>query len=72
MPIFTDVLGIKSSTAKIVSKLRNFEQKQRRMDIAQEMLVTFNVDPGLLQMVITGDESWMYGYEIETKAQSSQ
>ena len=42
------------------------------MDIAQEMLKTFNDDPDLLKMVITGDESWMYGYDIETKAQSSQ
>ena len=36
------------------------------------MLTTFNDDPDLLKKVITGDESWVYGYEIETKAQSSQ
>ena len=29
-------------------------------------------DPDLLQMVLTGDESWVYGYDIETKAQSSR
>ena len=34
--------------------------------------MTFNVDPDLLKKVITGDESWVYGYDIETKAQSSQ
>ena len=28
-------------------------------------------DPDLLKKVITGDESWVYGYDIETKAQSS-
>ena len=33
--IFTNVLGMKRASAKIVSKLLNFEQKQRRMDIAQ-------------------------------------
>ena len=38
------------------------------MDIAQEMLMTFNDDPGLLKKVIIGDESWVYGYHIETKA----
>ena len=36
------------------------------------MLTTFNNDTDLLKMVITGDESWVYGYDIETKAQSSQ
>ena len=54
-----------------VPKLLNFEQKQRRMDIAQETLTTFNDDPDLLKKVITGNESWVYGYDIETKAQSS-
>ena len=70
--IFTDVLGMKQAAAKIVLKLLNFEQKQHRMDIAQEMLTTFNDDPDLLKNVITGNESWMYGYDIENKTQSSQ
>ena len=32
--IFTDVLSMKRAAAKIVPKLINFEQKQRRMGIA--------------------------------------
>ena len=48
---------MKREAAKIVKKLLNFEQKQRCMDIAQEMLSTFNDDPDLLKKVITGDES---------------
>ena len=28
--------------------------------------------PKLLKRVITSDESWVYGYDIETKAQSCQ
>ena len=40
--IFMDVLGMKRAGAKIVPKLLNFEQKQLRMDIAQEMLTTVN------------------------------
>ena len=28
------------------------------MDIAQDMLLTFNDDPDLLKKVITADESW--------------
>ena len=42
------------------------------MDIAQEMLTTFSDDSDLLKKVITGDKSWVYGYDIETKAQSSR
>ena len=47
--------------AQIVSKLLNFE-----------MLTTCNEDPNLIKMVITGDKSWVYSYDIETKIQSSQ
>ena len=66
------VLGMKHAAAKIVLKLLHFEQKQRRIDFAQDMLKTFNDDPDLLKKGITDDESRMYGYVIETKAQSSQ
>ena len=43
-----DLVYIKRAAAKIVPKLLHFEQKQRRMDIAQEMLMTFNDDPDLV------------------------
>ena len=42
------------------------------MDIAQDMLTTFNDDLDLLKKVLTGDESWVYGYDIKIKAQSSR
>ena len=42
------------------------------MDISQEMFTTFKDDPDLLKKVITGNESWVFGYDIETKAQSFQ
>ena len=35
------------------------------MDIAQGMLTTFNNDPDLLKKVLTGDETWVYGYDME-------
>ena len=41
------------------------------MGIAQELFTTFNDDPDLLKRIITGAESGIYGYDIETKAQSS-
>ncbi|UYV77810.1 hypothetical protein LAZ67_15002383 [Cordylochernes scorpioides] len=58
--------------AKFVPKLLNCDQKQHRMNIANEMLDSVRDDPNFLQRVITGDEAWVYGYDVETKAQSSQ
>ena len=47
-------LGEREKTRKFL----NFEQKQLRMDMAQDMLTTFNDDPDLIKkVVITGDES---------------
>ena len=40
------------------------------MDIAQEILATFNDDPDLFKKVITRGESWVYGYDIETRIAS--
>ena len=53
---FKVVLVMRRAAAKIVPILLNFKQKQRRMDLAQEMLTTFNEHPDLLKMVITGDK----------------
>ena len=42
------------------------------MDIDQKILTTsttLNDDLDLLKVNITGGESWVYGYNIETKAQ---
>ena len=70
--IFTDVLGVKRAAVKNVPKLLSFKHKQCRMDIAQEMLTMFNDETDLLKKVKTDPKSWVYGYDIETKAQSLQ
>jgi hypothetical protein len=41
------------------------EQKQRHLEIAQDMLDNANSNPNFLNTVITGDESWVYGYDPE-------
>ncbi|UYV63933.1 hypothetical protein LAZ67_2006053 [Cordylochernes scorpioides] len=70
--IFINDLGMRQVAAKFVPKLLNCDQKQHRMNIANEMLDSVRDDPNLLQRVITGDEAWVYGYDVETKAQLSQ
>ncbi|KYQ56039.1 hypothetical protein ALC60_05022, partial [Trachymyrmex zeteki] len=56
--ILTDVLGMTRVSAKFVPKLLNLDQKQCRMNIAQDMLNDVNDDPDLLKRVITGDETY--------------
>ncbi|UYV77414.1 hypothetical protein LAZ67_15000938 [Cordylochernes scorpioides] len=68
---FINDLGMRRVAAKFVPKLLNCDQKQHRMNIANEILDSVRDDPILLQRVITGDEAWVYGYDVETKAQSS-
>jgi len=48
------------------------EQKQLHLEIAQEMLDCLESDSKFLNTVITCYETWVYGYDPETKAQSSQ
>ena len=42
------------------------------MEVAQESLNEVNDDAKLLKRIITGDETWVYGYDVETKSQSFQ
>ena len=70
--IFTDDLAMRRVPAKFVPKLLTIEQKQLRLEVSQDMLDYANSDPEFLNIVTTGDESWVYGYDPETKAQSTQ
>jgi len=36
------------------------------------MLSRVNSDDTFLKRIVTGDETWVYGYDMETKKQSSQ
>ena len=46
-------------------------QNQLRVVISQDMLDSTNSDPDFMNTIITGDESWVYGYDPETKSPSS-
>ncbi|XP_067947061.1 papilin-like [Watersipora subatra] len=61
-----------SVAAKFVPRLLNDDQKQRRIDICSKLKTAVLHDPDFLKTVITTDESWVYGYDPETKMQSSQ
>ena len=70
--ILTEKLKMHRVAAKFVLHLLKEEQKQNRVTVSQEPLDRSNTDENFLKDVITGDEMWVYGYDVETKVQSSQ
>jgi histone-lysine N-methyltransferase SETMAR len=66
------ILAMRRVSAKFMPKLLTIEQKQLRLEISENMLDYANSDPEFLNIMTTGDESWVSGYDPETKAQSSQ
>ena len=69
--IFNKILGMTRVCAKFIPKLLTTEQKDLRSEIAQDNLEMLSDNENVLKKVITGDESWVYGYDPETKQQSS-
>jgi DNA-binding Lrp family transcriptional regulator len=69
--ILTENLGMHRIAAKFVPRLLTDDQKQNRADVTKELLDRAN-DDNFLKNIITGDETWVYGYDVEMKVQSSQ
>lgn len=70
--ILSQDLGMSRVFAKFIPRLLTEDQKNYRVEVAQDNLETIRNKPEMFKKVITGDESWVYGYDPETKAQSSQ
>ena len=70
--ILTEDLRMRRVSAKFVPKLLTEEQKELWKEICKDMLDCANHDPEFMKTIITGDETWVYGYDPETKFQSSQ
>ena len=65
-------LGMRKVCAKLVPKILSEDQKKRRIDFCKDMLEKIRDDPNILYQVITGDETWVFQYDPETKRQSMQ
>lgn len=70
--ILTEFLNMRRVAARLVPKKLNFMQKQRRIDVSEEMLSELRNDPMFFSHIITGDESWVYEFDMETEQQSSE
>ena len=66
------VLGTKHVTARLVPKDLNFVQKERRVQVAKEMLVNVADYRTFIRRIITGDDTWVYEYDVETAQKSSE
>ena len=70
--ILTEELKMHRVAAKFVPRLMTSDQQPHRVQVCQDLLDHSENDKKFLSKIITGDESWVYGYEVETKVQSSQ
>jgi len=70
--ILTDDLHRKRVCAKFVPRLLTFDQREQRQTIARDLFERSCEDVQFLKNTVTGDGSWVYGYDPETKQQSSQ
>lgn len=69
--ILTKRLKMHRIAAKLVPRLLTDEQKTHHVQVCQELLDR-SEDENFLSRIITGDELWVYGFDIKTKVQLSQ
>jgi len=70
--MFTEKRQMRRVSAKFVPRLLTDDQKENRIEISHELLANVNGNENFLKDIITGDETGVYGYDVETKVQSSQ
>jgi len=70
--ILTDHLHMRKICAKLVPKKLSVEQKANRLEICQDLLGRLEIEPNFLHKIVTGDESWVFDYDPETKRQSEE
>jgi hypothetical protein len=68
----TAELGTHPVTTKSVIRIMTADQKQQCVNICEEVWQIATDNATFLSRVITGDGSWIYVYDPETKQQSSQ
>ena len=70
--ILMEELKMHRVAAKFVPLLITSDQQAHCVQVCQDLLDHSENDKEFLSKIITGDKSWVYGYDVETKVQSSQ
>ncbi|CAK9806984.1 hypothetical protein ANTPLA_LOCUS5107 [Anthophora plagiata] len=65
-------LGLRRGAAKLVPKDLNFMQKKDRVEIAKDMISKAESDLTFIKRIITGDETWIYEYDTQSRHQASE
>jgi hypothetical protein len=63
---------MKRVAAKFMPHLLTEEQKNKHVNVCCDLQQELKNDPQFLTKVATGNESWCYGYDPESKQQSCQ
>ena len=70
--ILVENLNMRSISASLVPRLLSDDQKALRVSVCRQLKPQARDDPNFISSIITGEETWVYGYDLETKHQSSQ
>jgi histone-lysine N-methyltransferase SETMAR len=70
--ILEDNLNMRPISARFVPRLLSDNQKDLHVSVCSELKQQARDDPNFISNIITGDETWVYGYDPEIKKQSSQ
>ena len=71
MKISHDRLGLRKTCACWVPHLLTDEQKQSRVRLASQVIEKYDKsDPRRLEEIVTGDETWIYHFQPDSKAKN--
>ncbi|GFX26104.1 protein GVQW3 [Trichonephila clavipes] len=70
--IICEDLGMRKICTKLLPKVLTDVQKQNREAVLKDLLERIEEDPLFFNNLITGDKSWFYQYDTETKRQSNE
>lgn len=70
--ILIEDLGKRKICSRFVPHSLTPEQMQRRVDCSKNFIFNCDSNPNFINSIVTGDESWCFQYDPETKRQSMQ
>jgi hypothetical protein len=70
--ILREDLGKRKLCARFVPHFLTPEQREDRVTSCQDIIAMADADKNVFKKIITGDETWCFAYDPETKRQSSE
>ena len=71
LKILRERLGLRKICARWVPHLLTDEQKQSRVRLASQVIEKYDkCDPHRLEEIVTGDETWIYHFQPDSKAKN--